>query len=103
MYKQGPQLAVLNYSSLPPHLCVLVHTLFILAKVNIFVLSLDFKICAEEEGRGRREYVSMPLPSATSLSQYHIFISEISTLFFFSNELIGITAAKLSVPQHQIL
>lgn len=102
-YKQGPQLAFLNYSSLPPHLCVIVHTLFILAKVNIFVLCLDFKICAEVEGRGRRVYVSMPLPSAISLFQCHIFISEISHSFFFFNELIGIAAAKLLVPQHQIL
>jgi len=33
-----------------------------------------------------------------------IFLSvRFLTLFFFSNELIGITAAKLLVPQHQIL
>ena len=30
----------------------------------------------------------MPLPSATSLSQYHIFISEISYTFFFFKESI---------------
>lgn len=81
------------------HISVSLLTLFWPRWIFLF---FDFKICAEEEGRGSRRYVSMPLPSAISHSQYHIFISEISHCCFFDS-LIGIAVAKLLFPQHQIL
>lgn len=53
VYKQGPQLAVLNYSSLPPHLCVIAHTLFWPRWIFLFSLwILKYVLKKREEAEG---------------------------------------------------
>lgn len=101
VYKQGPQLAVLNYSSLRPHLCVIAHTLFWPRWIFLFSLwILKYVLKKREEAEGCMYpclcLLPYPIPNIIFLSVRFL------TVFFF-NELIGIAAAKLLFPQHQIL